>query len=268
MRVGIYKTGVLGLLIAGSMAMQAQLTLPGGVKLPGVPNTSGQTDQNAGLGAGLSNTQIGSGIKDALSVGTKRAVQSVAKPGGYLNNAEIKILLPKNLQPLEKLARGAGQGPRIDSFVDSMNHAAEAAAPEAGDIFATAVRGMSIDDARKLLNGGDHSITDYFRAKTSTQLATAFRPHVETAMNANGVTQKYAALKSSLPTSSLGGLASGLGGLGGGADAGGSSSFDINTYVVNKALDGLFIMLGKQEQSIRTNPAARTTSLLKSVFGR
>jgi hypothetical protein len=105
-----------------------------------------------------------------------------------------------------------------------MNHTAEDAAPEAKTIFGNAVKEMTIDDARKLLNGGDTSITDYFKSKTSTQLATAFRPHVEAAMSKNGVTQQYNALLGQIPQLPFMN----------------SSSMDINTYVVNKALDGLF----------------------------
>jgi hypothetical protein len=110
---------------------------------------------------------------------------------------------------------------------------------------------MTIDDARKLLNGGDTSITDYFKAKTSARLAVAFRPHVEAAMSRNGVTQQYQALVGQMSCISFGN----------------GSSMDIDTYVVNKALDGLFYMLGQQEKEIRTNPAARTTALLRQVFG-
>ena len=190
-------------------------------------------------------------MKEALSVGTQKAVRLVAQPGGYLDNEAIKILVPQNLRTVEKVARGLGQGARVDEFVASMNHAAESAAPEAGAIFADAVTAMTIDDARKLLNGGDTSITDYFKAKTSARLAVAFRPHVEAAMNRNGVTQQYEALVGQVSWMSLGN----------------SSSLDINGYVVNKALDGLFYMLGQQEKEIRTNPMARTTALLKQVFG-
>jgi hypothetical protein len=190
-------------------------------------------------------------LKETLSVGTKNTVKQVAKPGGYLENAVIKILLPPNLRSAEKVLRAAGQGPKIDDFIASMNHAAESAAPEAAGIFADAVKQMTIDDARKLLNGGNTAITDYFKSKTSAQLATAFRPHVEAAMSSNGVTQKYQALVGQAPKLPFMN----------------SSNLDINTYVVNKALDGLFYMLGQQEIQIRTNPAARSTQLLKQVFG-
>lgn len=232
------------LILCTSPILHAQSKMP---SLPGAGAGSGT------LGAGLDDSQIASGLKDALSVGTKKAVTLVDHPGGYLENQAIKILLPKNLQPVEKMARGAGQGPKIDEFVASMNHAAESAAPEAEGIFASAVREMSIDDARKLLNGGDTSITEYFKSKTSAQLKEAFRPHVEAAMKANGVTEKYDALQAQMPKMSF------LGSSG--------SGFDINKYVVEKALDGLFYMLAQQEKDIRSNPAARTTGLLKSVFG-
>jgi hypothetical protein len=239
----------IGLAIGVASVGQAQMPSLGGLTGK-VPGASAQ----GGLGAGLSDAQVGSGLKEALSVGTQKAVALVDKPGGYLEDAEIKILLPKNLQPLEKGLRAAGQGPRVDDFIASMNHAAESAAPEAAGIFAAAVKAMTIDDARKLLNGGDTSITDYFKEKTSAELTAAFKPHVEKAMDANGVTQKYQALQSSAPK-----LPFGMGGGGG---------FDINSYVVEKALAGLFYKLGQQEKQIRSNPAAQSTALLKQVFGK
>jgi hypothetical protein len=216
-------------------------------QMPQIPGLGGK----ANSASGLNDAQIGSGLKEALSVGTQKAVRLVDKPGGYLDNEAIKILLPQSLRPVEKVLRGMGQGPKIDEFVASMNHAAESAAPEAEKIFGDADKAMTIDDARRLLNGGDTSITDYFKSKTSAELATAFRPHVEAAMNKNGVTQQYQQLVGQVPKMPFGN----------------SSSMDINTYVVNKALDGLFYMLGQQEKEIRTNPAARTTALLKQVFG-
>lgn len=201
--------------------------------------------------AGLPSSTIASGLKQALSVGTQNAVKLVDKPGGYLDNAAIKILLPKNLRPAEGVLRSAGQGARIDSFVASMNHAAESAAPAAEKIFADAVSAMTIDDARRLLDGGDTSITTYFKQKTSAELATAFRPAVEKAMNGNDVTQQYQALAGKAPQLPFMK----------------PQSLDITTYVVDQALNGLFYMLGQQEKDIRHNPAARSTGLLKEVFG-
>jgi hypothetical protein len=234
----ISRVAVLGVFFCAGLLHAQFLSIPG---FGGKANHS----------AGLDDAMIGSGLKEALSVGTQKAVRLVGKPGGYLDNEAIKILVPQNLRTVEKVARGLGQGARVDEFVASMNHAAETAAPEAETIFAQAVTEMTIDDARKLLNGGDTSITDYFKSKTSARLATAFRPHVEAAMSRNGVTQQYQALVGQMSWISFGN----------------ASSMDINTYVVNKALDGLFYMLGQQEKEIRTNPAARSTALLKQVFG-
>ena len=234
---------VAGLVILCLVSLQVW----GQIQLPQIPGLG-----KSKAGAGLSDAQIGSGLKEALAVGTQKAVKQVARPGGYLENAAIKILLPQSLRPVEKGLRAIGQGPKVDEFIASMNHAAETAAPEAAGIFGNAVRAMTIDDARKLLTGGNTSITDYFKAKTSADLAVAFRPHVEKAMAANGVTQRYNALLGSTPQLPF--LK--------------SPKMDINTYVVNKALDGLFFELGEQEKQIRTNPAARTTDLLRKVFGR
>jgi hypothetical protein len=234
----VFRVAVLGFFFCASLLHAQFLQIPG----------FGGKANNA---AGLNDAKIGSGLKEALSVGTQKAVRLVDQPGGYLNNEAIKILLPQNLRPVERVLRGMGQGPRIDEFVASMNHAAESAAPEAETIFADAVTEMTIDDARKLLNGGDTSITEYFKSKTSAHLATAFRPHVEAAMSKNGVTQQYQALVGQVPWTPFGS----------------GSSLDINGYVVNKALDGLFYMLGQQEKEIRTNPVARSTALLKQVFG-
>jgi len=233
------RVAVLGLFFCAGLLQAQFLRIPG---FGGKAKTAAVPDD----------ARIGAGLKEALSVGTQRAVRLVDQPGGYLDNEAIKILLPQNVRPVEKVLRGLGQGARVDEFVASMNHAAESAAPEAETIFADAVTEMTIDDARKLLNGGDTSITEYFKSKTSVRLATAFRPHVEAAMNKNGVTQQYQGLVGQVPKMPFGN----------------SSSLDINTYVVNKALDGLFYMLGQQEKEIRTNPAARTTALLKQVFGR
>ena len=235
------RVWVLGIVCAVWIPVWAQIQFP---QIPGLGKSR--------AGAGLSDAQIGSGLKEALAVGTQKAVKQVARSGGYLENKAIKILLPQSLRPVETGLRAIGQGAVVDNFIASMNHAAETAAPEAAGIFGNAVRAMTIDDARRLLTGGNTSITDYFKEKTSDDLAVAFRPHVEKAMAANGVTQKYNALLGQAPQLPFMK----------------SSKMDINSYVVGKALDGLFYELGEQEKQIRTNPAARTTDLLRKVFGR
>jgi len=201
--------------------------------------------------SGLSDNQIVSGLKEALHVGTGSAVQLTGRPDGYFGNPAIKILMPEKLRMLESGLRTVGYGPKVDEFILSMNRAAETAAPAAKQIFWNAITAMSFEDARKIWSGGDTAATEYFRSKTSGELTTAFRPIVERATNEVGVTRQY---KDML------GRAQGIPFLK-------TESLDVDQYVVTKALDGLFVVLGQEEKKIRTNPAARTTELLKQVFG-
>ena len=209
----------------------------------------GQVDEIArrlGLGAGLSDSKINAGLKQALQIGAENSVKLVGRPNGYFGNAAIKILMPSNLRPLEKGLRLVGYGPKVDDFVLSMNRAAEAAAPAARKIFVEAITSMSFDDARRILSGGDTAATDYFKGKTTPQLTAAFRPAK------NGVTRQYNALVEqykAIPFAN-------------------NQDLDITSYVVTKALGGLFYELGEEERKIRKDPAAQTTRLLREVFGR
>src|SRR5262249_38681406 len=135
---------------------------------------------------------------EALQIGADNAVKLTGKTDGYFGNQAIKILLPKNLQPLQKGLGALGYQSKIDDFVLSMNRAAEAAAPSAKKIFANAILAMSFDDARKILSGGDTAATDYFKSKTTDELTEAFRPAVEKTTQQNGVTQQYEALAGEL----------------------------------------------------------------------
>jgi len=205
-----------------------------------------------GSASGLSDAKIGSGLQEALKVGTENAVLQTGQTDGFFANKAIKILMPKTLQRIEQPLRLVGYGPQIDEFVLSMNRAAEKAVPFAKEIFWDAIGQMTFEDARKILNGGDTAATDYFKAKTSKKLHTAFRPPVENVMNEVGVTRQYNDLigrYKSVPFAK-------------------SITFDINQYVTEKATDGLFYVVGQEEKKIRTNPAARVTDLLKDVFGK
>jgi len=202
--------------------------------------------------AGLSNEKIISGLKEALEVGTENAVQLTGNVDGYLKNEAIKILLPEKLQSMDQALRMVGFGPQIDEFVVSMNRAAEQAAPLAKPIFKEAVTGMTFEDGKKILNGGDTAATDYFKEKTKAKLTEAFKPKVAQAMDQVGVAAQYKALVgqyTSLPFVS-------------------AEQFDLDSYVVGKSLDGLFHTLAQEEQKIRANPAARVTDLLKEVFAK
>jgi hypothetical protein len=200
----------------------------------------------------LSDVKIGSGLKEALKVGTENTVNLTGKTDGYFLNRAIKILMPEKLQTFEKGLRMVGYGPQIDDFVLSMNQAAEQAAPHAKQIFWDAIGEMTFEDARKILAGNDTAATQYFKDKTTGKLAAAFQPVVEKSMNEVGVTKQYNELVGRYQTIPFVK----------------SEAFDINHYVVTKALDGLFHILGQEERKIRTNPAARVTDLLKEVFAK
>jgi Protein of unknown function (DUF4197) len=207
--------------------------------------------QGLGIGGGLSDAKIGSGLKEALKVGIETTVNLTGKTDGYFANQAIKILMPEKLRTVETALRAIGYGPKVDEFVLSMNRAAERAAPAAREIFGDALGEMSFDDARKIWSGPDDAATEYFRSKTSGKLTAAFAPVVDRAMSETDVTRQYKELIGrfeSLPFMK-------------------SEAFDIDRYVVDKSLGGLFHVLGEQEKQIRTNPTARTTELLKEVFG-
>ena len=194
-----------------------------------------------------------SGLKEALSVGTDRAVKSVSKTDGYFKDQAIKILMPEKIQKAADVLKMAGYSKEVDDFVLSMNRAAEKAAPEATAIFVDAIKQMSFDDAGKILKGGNTAATDYFKAKTSGRLFETFKPIVSTSMNEVGVTRSYKAMtekySSAAPFMKM-------------------ESLDLDRYVTDKALEGLFFKLGQEEKAIRTDPAARTTELLRKVFAQ
>lgn len=210
-------------------------------------------DQNlTSAGATLTDTDMVGGLKEALAQGVQSAIQTLGKQDGFLSNDLVKIPIPKSLQTVEKTMRSLGQGHVADSFIESMNHAAEAAVPAAATIFADAVKSMSISDAKSIVQGNDSAATEYFRQRSEGDLRARFAPIVKQATDQVDVTSKYKALTGNL------GMMSGL------VD---TSGLDVDNYVTEKALDGLFKMIAVEEKKIRNNPVARTTDLLKKVFG-
>jgi hypothetical protein len=200
---------------------------------------------------GLTDSQVTDGLKEALQVGSEKAIEAVSQPDGYYGNPTVKIPLPESVQSAEQVLRATGFGSTVDAFELSMNRAAEKAAPEAKGLFLDAIQQMSISDAQKILNGRDNEATLYFKDKTSTQLESLFKPIIEDSMAQVGVTQSYQGLQRQMKTIPFAG----------------GSAFDLDQYVTENAIDGLFKMLAEQEAMIRTDPAARTTDLLKAVFG-
>lgn len=202
--------------------------------------------------AGPDDSQIVAGLKEALTIGTDNAVGLVSATDGYFANQAIKILVPGKVRKAADVLGKVGYQKEVDEFVLSMNRAAEKAAPKAKAIFVGAIREMTFEDARKILNGGDTAATDFFKEKTSGRLYEKFKPIVSSSMDDVGATRSYKQMMgryTALPFTS-------------------AESLDLDHYVTNKALDGLFFMVGQEEKKIRTDPAARITELLKTVFGK
>jgi hypothetical protein len=210
------------------------------------------TPVGSAVSAALSDEDVVRGLKDALSKGARQAVANLGKDGGYLNNPEVKIPLPDELKKVEKLLRNLGQDKYADQFVATLNHAAEKAVPEAAALFADSISRMSLADAKSILKGPDDAATQYFRKTSEAGLKERFLPIVQAATDQAGVTAAYKKLlqKAGPATHFLGAGAS-----------------DLDGYVEGKAVDGLFKMIAAEEKRIREDPLARTTDLLKKVFG-
>lgn len=211
----------------------------------------------------LPGSDIAAGLKEALAKGTTKAINSLGREGGFWSNPNVRIPLPGKLEQAGKLARELGQGAKVDAFELSLNRAAEKAVPQVADIFGNAIRKMTLQDARGILRGGDHAATDFFRRVAGDELAARIRPIVAKATDSVGVTRKYKALVSGGEGGALGGMLGALGGHAGSRNG----SLDLDEYVTRKTMDGLFTEIGNEEQSIRRDPAARTTDLLRKVFG-
>jgi len=192
------------------------------------------------------------GLKEALRIATERAVQSTSQTNGFLNDPKIRIGLPGALGKLAKALRAVGMGSQVDELELAMNRAAEKAAGEATPIFVDAISQMTFQDATGIVTGGDTAATDYFERTTSEPLRVRFQPIAEQAMQNVGLAKQYDQLVSrytALPFAS-------------------KPKLDLPSFVTDRTLAGLFTVIGEEEKKIRTNPAARTTELLRHVFGR
>jgi len=201
--------------------------------------------------AELSGETAAAGLKDALQVGTGRAVDLLGRLDGYLGNPDVRIPIPDKLEKVGKTVRKLGLDDLVDEFETSMNRAAEAAAPLAKDVFVETIKGMSFSDALAIVRGEGHEATDYLRENAGPKLGEQFLPIVQEQLGAVGATQAFDRLMqrySEIPFVS-------------------KPAVDLDAYVTEEALDGLFLMIAKEEEKIRKDPLARTTDLLKQVFG-
>jgi uncharacterized protein DUF4197 len=206
--------------------------------------------------AGLDVGEVAKGLIEALKVGIENTVKQTGAPDGFLKNEAIKILLPEKLQPAAKLLDKIGGAELTDTLVEKMNRAAEAAAPAAKDIFLAAIQKLTFQDAMAILKGKDDEATQFLQANAGEQLKAAFLPIVTQSIESVGALKAYQDLLhkvKGLPLLSGGGM--------------NLAEFDLNQYVTEKAVDGIFHVLGQEEQKIRHDPKARVTDLLGKVFG-
>lgn len=200
----------------------------------------------------LSNDDIANGLKQALDKGVTYAVDNLGKAGGFTNNSAVRIPMPDKLEKVETLLRKTGQDKYADEFVGTMNQAAEAAVPLTLEVLKTGVKNMTFDDAKQILNGTDNAATNYLRRTGSDSMRNKIAPIVKNATDKTGATRIYKDM---------------YGKLGFMGKYMKPEDYDIDSYITNKTMDGLFTMIAQEEKKIRDNPTERTTDLLKSVFG-
>lgn len=199
----------------------------------------------------LTNTETSSGLKTALIQGADKAVTALSKKDGFLGNEEVKIPLPDALKRTEKAMRMFGMGKQADELILKMNRAAEAAVPEAKALLVDSAKKMTVADAKAILTGGDDAATQYFKKTTSTQMAEKFLPIVKKATENVQLAQqynKYAEIGSQY------GLVK-------------KQQINLEQYVTQKTLDGVYLMMAKEEAAIRKDPIGQGSAILKKVFG-
>lgn len=201
--------------------------------------------------ADLSNQDASAGLKAALETGSSAAVAHLGVENGFLNNEKVKIQLPGILEKARPLLKMTGKGKQLDELVLSMNRAAEAAVPMAKPLLVNAVKSMTVTDAKNILSGGDTSVTDFFRAKTAEPLGAKFLPVVKQVTDRSGLAGQYNAAMGSV--SKLGAVP--------------KDQATVETYVTQRALDGLYTMIGEEEKAIRKDPLGSGSKIIGKVFG-
>ncbi len=199
----------------------------------------------------LSNQDASNGLKAALEAGSAAAVSKLGVENGFLNNDKVKIKLPGILEQAKPLLKMTGRGQQLDDLVVSMNRAAESAVPMAKPLLLDAVKSMSVSDAKNILSGGDTSVTDFFRQKTSAPLAVKFLPIVKSVTDRSGLASKYNSTMSQIGKT---GLVP-------------QQQSTVEGYVTDRALDGLYLMIGEEEKAIRSNPLGYGSKIIGKVFG-
>jgi hypothetical protein len=200
----------------------------------------------------LSNQEIVNGLKEALNIGSQNSSNMASKVDGFYKNPTIKIPFPPEAKVMEQRLRNMGMGAQVDKFVVALNRAAEDAAKSAAPVFKSAVTGMTINDGMGILKGGDNAATNYLKNTTSPELKSKFKPIVSQSLQKVSVTQYWTPLVTAynrIPMVE-------------------KKNPDLNAYVTEKGLEGLFFLVSQEELKIRKDPAARVTDLLKKVFSK
>jgi len=200
----------------------------------------------------ITENEAGQGVKEALAQGVTNAVLNLHKTDGFFGSETYKVLLPPDARKVEATLRKIGMGSQVDKAILAINRGAEDAVGSAKPIFIDAVKGMTVTDALGIVRGDEDAATQYFRQKTSQKLAVAFTPSVKTSLERTSATKYYSRIVTTynaLPTSKD------------------KINPDLTSYVVGKAADAMFDQVAKEEADIRANPLARTTDILKKVFG-
>ncbi|MEL6664354.1 MAG: DUF4197 domain-containing protein, partial [Pseudomonadota bacterium] len=201
--------------------------------------------------AGLSQYEIEAGLREALTIGTERVAADLGQVDGYFGDPQIRIPLPGRLGDIQNSLQRVGLSAPLDDLQLRLNRGAEAAVPQAKSLVISAVQSITLEDALGILQGGDTAATDFLRSKTESGLRDALTPHIESALQSSGA---YTALDGVAQNNGLGALSASL-------------RDDLTTSAVNYGLDGLFLYVAAEEKRIREEPVARTTELLRKVFG-
>lgn len=216
-----------------------------------ISQTMNEVNKAMGTEQSLTTAEVADGLKEALIKGTTTGSDQASQLDGYFKNPQIKIPLPPELQKIESKLRSIGLGSQVDKFVLTLNRGAEDAAKEAKPIFINAVKQMTVQDAWGILKGADNAATEYLKRTTSDQLREKFKPVIANSLNKVSATKYYTDIVTTynkIPMVE-------------------KVNPDLNDYATTKAMDGLFLLIASEEKKIREDPVARTTDLLKKVFG-
>lgn len=240
----MYKKIVLGSFMVG-------VSLWGSAQLPNLKKPLDKITDIKTSNSSLTEEEVGKGLKEALTKGIEKGVDQLSKPNGYFKDMQIKLLMPDEAKQIEAKLRQIGQGKLVDDAIESMNRAAEDAATGSKELFVNAIKNLTLKDAMNILKGNQDAATVYLKDQTRAQLFEKFKPVIAKSLDKVGATKYWSTAINAynkIPMVK-------------------KMNPDLVTYTTNKAIDGLFIQIAKEEAEIRKNPASRVTDLLKKVFG-